>query len=48
VIRVKDVGWVGHVARMGEMRNEYELLVGKHEGNGPFKRPKGTVRIILE
>jgi hypothetical protein len=24
--------WVGHVARMGEKRNAYRLLVGKPEG----------------
>jgi hypothetical protein len=24
--------WVGHVARMGERRNAYRLLVGKPEG----------------
>jgi hypothetical protein len=24
--------WVGHVARMGEKRNGYRILVGKPEG----------------
>jgi hypothetical protein len=25
------MGWVGHVARIGEMRNAYRILVGKPE-----------------
>jgi hypothetical protein len=32
--------WVGHVARMGEERKVYNVLVGKPEG----KRPLGTPR----
>jgi hypothetical protein len=31
--------WVGHVARMGEKRNAYRLLVGKPEGKRPLGRP---------
>jgi hypothetical protein len=30
----------GHVARMGEVRGVYRLLVGKHEGKGPLGRPR--------
>jgi hypothetical protein len=30
----------GHVARMGEMRNAYSILVGKPEGKIPFGRPR--------
>jgi hypothetical protein len=33
--------WTGHVARMGEKRNVYRLLVGKPEG----KRPLGRRRL---
>jgi hypothetical protein len=29
----------GHVARMGEKRNAYRLLVGKPEGKRPLGRP---------
>jgi hypothetical protein len=29
--------WAGHVARMGETRNEYEILVGDPEGKTPLK-----------
>jgi hypothetical protein len=32
--------WAGHVARMGEKRNVYRLLVGKQEGKRPLGRPK--------
>jgi len=31
---------VGHVARTGEMRNAYKILVGKPEGKRPFGRPR--------
>jgi len=32
--------WAGHVARMGEEREEYRVLVGKPEGRGPMGRPR--------
>ena len=31
--------WAGHVARMGEGRGVYRVLVGKPEGNRPFGTP---------
>jgi len=31
--------WAGHVTRMGEMRNAYKILAGKHEGNRDFNLP---------
>jgi hypothetical protein len=30
----------GNVARMGEMRNAYNILVGKPEGRRQFGRPR--------
>jgi hypothetical protein len=30
----------GHVARMGEKRNAYRILVGKPEGKRPLGRPR--------
>jgi len=30
--------WTGHVAYMGEMRNAYNILVGKPEGKRPLRR----------
>ena len=32
--------WAGHVARVGERRVVYRVLVGKHERNRPLGRPK--------
>jgi hypothetical protein len=32
--------WAGHVARKGEKRNAYILLVGKPEGKRPLGRPR--------
>jgi hypothetical protein len=32
--------WAGHVARKGEKRNVYRLLVGKPEGKRPLGRPR--------
>jgi hypothetical protein len=32
--------WAGHVARKGEKRNAYRLLVGKPEGKRPLGRPR--------
>jgi len=32
--------WAGHVARMGERRGIYRVLVGKPEGTRPLGRPR--------
>jgi hypothetical protein len=32
IIKSWRMRWAGHVARMGEKRNAYRLLVGKPEG----------------
>jgi hypothetical protein len=43
IIRIKKsrrMRWAGHVARMGEKRNVYRLLVGKPEGKRPLERPR--------
>jgi hypothetical protein len=32
IIKSRRMRWVEHVARMGEKRNAYRLLVGKPEG----------------
>jgi len=31
--------WSGHVARVEEMRNAYNILVGNPEGKRPLRRP---------
>jgi hypothetical protein len=35
IIKSRRMRWAGHVARMGEKRNAYRLLVGKPEGKRP-------------
>jgi hypothetical protein len=32
--------WAGHVARIGQKRIAYRILVGKPEGKRPLGRPK--------
>jgi hypothetical protein len=32
--------WAGHVARMGEKRGAYRILVGRSEGRRPLGRPR--------
>jgi hypothetical protein len=39
--------WAGYVARMGEKRNVYRLLVGKPEGRRPLGRQAVGSWIIL-
>jgi hypothetical protein len=34
------IGWAGHVARMGEMRSAYSVLVEKPEGKRPLGKPR--------
>ena len=34
------MGWAGHVARMGERRGVYRVLVGKPEGKRQLGRPR--------
>jgi hypothetical protein len=40
VIKSRRMRWAGHVARMGEERGVYKVLVGKPEGNRPLGRPR--------
>jgi hypothetical protein len=40
IIKSRRMRWAWHVARMGEMRNAYRILVGKPEGNSPLGRPR--------
>jgi hypothetical protein len=37
---VRKFLWAGHVARIGEKRNVYRLLVRKPEGKRPLGRPR--------
>ena len=40
VIKSRRMRWAGHVARMGERRGVYRVLVWKPEGKRPMGRPR--------
>ena len=40
VIKWRKMKWMGHVARMGERRDVYRILMGKPEGKRPLGRPR--------
>jgi len=40
VIESRRARWAGHVARFGERRGVYRVLVGKLEGRRPLGRPR--------
>jgi len=40
VIKWRSLRWVGNVARMGERRGVYRVLVGKPEGKRSLGRPR--------
>jgi hypothetical protein len=46
-IKSRRMGWAGHVARLGEGRNVYRVLVGKPEGRRPRCRWEDGIRMDL-
>jgi len=52
VIKSRRMRWAGNVARMGEVRGVYRVLVGKPEGRRPLWRPRlrwvDNIRMDLE
>jgi hypothetical protein len=40
VIKSRRMGWAGHVARMGEGRGVYRVLVGRPEGKRTLGKPR--------
>ena len=40
VIKSRRIRWAGHVARTGERRGVYRVLVGKLDGKRPLGRPR--------
>jgi hypothetical protein len=38
--RSRRMRWAGHVARIGEERNLYKVLLGKSEGKRPLGKPR--------
>jgi hypothetical protein len=49
-IKSRRMRWM-HITFMGEMRNAYNILIGKSEGKRPFARPRcrweGNIRIDI-
>jgi hypothetical protein len=39
-VKSRQMRWAGHLARMGEDRKMYKVLVGKPEGRRPLERPR--------
>jgi len=52
VVKSRRMRWAGHVARMGDDRDVYRVLVGKPEGKRPLGRPsrrwEDNIKIDLE
>jgi hypothetical protein len=52
-IKIKSgrIRWAGHIARMGEKKNSYRILMGKSEGKTPLGRPRrrwmGNIKMDL-
>ena len=40
LIKSRRMRWAGHVARMGEERGAYRVLLGKPDGKRPLGRPR--------
>jgi hypothetical protein len=40
MIKRRRTRWTGHIAPVREIRNAYEILVGKPEAKRPFGRPR--------
>jgi hypothetical protein len=47
-ITSRRMRWTEHVARMGETRGAYWILVGRPEGRRPLERPGIDGRIIIK
>jgi hypothetical protein len=40
MMKARRMRWAGHVARMGDVRRAYKILVGRPEGRRPLGRPR--------
>jgi hypothetical protein len=47
IIKSRRMRWAGHVARMGEKRNVYRLLVGKRPLGRPRRRRTDNIKMDL-
>jgi hypothetical protein len=51
LMKSRRMRWAGHLARMGEIRNAYNILVGKPEGKRTLgrcrRRLEDNIRVVL-
>jgi hypothetical protein len=47
MIKLNRMRWAGHVARMGERRGSYKILMEKPEGKRPLRRPRRGFYIYI-
>jgi hypothetical protein len=47
IIKSRRMRWAGNVARMGEKRSAYRILVGKPEGKRPRRRWEDNIKMDL-
>jgi hypothetical protein len=48
VMKSRRMGWAGHVARTGEERRAYRVLVGRPNGKISLGRPKRSWKDIIQ
>ena len=48
VIKSRRIRWTVHIARMGERRSAYRVLVSSPEGKIPLGRPRREWRTVLK
>ena len=48
VVKWKKMRWAGHVARMGQGRGVYRVLVGKPDGKRPRRRWEDNIKMDLQ
>jgi hypothetical protein len=48
MIKLRRMRWMGHVSRMGEMRNAYKIFVAIRERKRPLEDLGVGGKIILE
>jgi hypothetical protein len=46
-IKSRRMRWAGHVARMGEERNVFKVLVGKAKGKRPLGKPRRRCEDVI-
>jgi hypothetical protein len=48
VTKSRRMRWAGHVTQLGEMRNIYNILIGKSEGKRPLARSRRRWEDMLQ